>query len=148
MKITDAFLGEHGAFYAQFDHLEKTQAQESQLAILRARAALLAAALASHATLENELLFDPLADAMGGPAGPVAVMRAEHARIDAALADIDRSTTTDTARDLLTQVIELARDHFVKEERVAFPLAENVLGVEFLSRQAEDWAHRRGVALA
>jgi hypothetical protein len=34
MKITDALLGEHGVFYAQFSHLEKVVPQLEDLTLV------------------------------------------------------------------------------------------------------------------
>jgi iron-sulfur cluster repair protein YtfE (RIC family) len=147
MKITDAFLGEHGVFYAQFDALDSTLGGEPGLDVVRAQVALLDAALAPHAQLENELLFEPLAEALGDAAGPVPVMLAEHDEIDAMLQRAARATSAQAARDLLRRVVELARDHFEKEERIAFPLAESVLSAEKLRRLGEEWSRRRRVSL-
>ncbi|MFQ5856118.1 MAG: hypothetical protein ACE5LU_10785 [Anaerolineae bacterium] len=40
MKITQALLGEHGAFYAQFDHLEHAMPAADSLALIQAQGAL------------------------------------------------------------------------------------------------------------
>lgn len=56
MKVTDALLGEHAVFYAQFDYLEKTIPPAKDLALVKSQGAMLTAALASHAHLEDELL--------------------------------------------------------------------------------------------
>lgn len=53
MRITDAFLGEHGVFYAQFDHLESLLTTGPSAECVREQAGLLASALAPHAQLEN-----------------------------------------------------------------------------------------------
>jgi len=74
MKITDAFLGEHGVFYAQFSHLEQTVPNTAALGEVQAQAALLTAALETHAHLEEELLFSTLEPHLG-QGGPLAVMR-------------------------------------------------------------------------
>jgi len=55
MDIVDALLGEHGALYVQFDHVEEAIPQLS-LCALRAQTDVLAAALQSHSSLEDELL--------------------------------------------------------------------------------------------
>jgi hypothetical protein len=60
MKITDAFIGEHAVLYCQLDHLETAVPAAKTLGEIKALAALLEAALRSHAALEDELLFNGL----------------------------------------------------------------------------------------
>lgn len=145
MKVTDAFLGEHGAFYAQFDWLETALALDPPAGCVPRLAAMLAAALGPHARLENELLFGPLEAAMGG--GPPAVMRMEHERIEGLLAEAAGSGDDAAARGALLEAIRLAREHFLKEERIAFPLAESMFGEGRLRELAARWAEARRVAL-
>ena len=148
MKITDAFLGEHGVFYAQFDRLEEALPTEDRIEVLRGKASLLAAALAPHARLEDDLLFAAVEEKVGTGFGPVSTMRAEHEEIEGALRSVADASDPKRARETLLEVILLARSHFLKEERVAFPLAEEVLGAENLERLGEEWARARGVVLA
>lgn len=145
MKVTDAFLGEHGVFYAQFDWIEDSLAGDLDVAAIRRMAGLLGAALEPHAALENELLFDPLLADLGPAAGPASVMRAEHDAIDRGLGEARTADDAERARDLLLDAIQQARDHFLKEERVAFPLAERALGEERLRALGREWAMARGV---
>jgi hemerythrin-like domain-containing protein len=145
MKITDAFRGEHGVFYAQFDHLENALQLPGGVDCLRAVAAMLAAALETHAHLEDELLFDRLlADAAPGPA---AVMEQEHREIEDTLRACLVATDATEAATLLRDAISMAREHFLKEETVAFPLAEERLDDVTLHALGHDWAMRRAVLL-
>jgi len=146
MKITDALLGEHGVFYAQFDHLERVLAGESSLDVLRREAALLASALAPHAHLENQLLFDRMASS-GMAAGPVGMMRSEHEEIEELLERVEEADTPHAARDLIRHAVHIARHHFAKEEHVAFPMAESILDEATLLELGRVWAERRGVRL-
>lgn len=148
MKVTDAFLGEHGVFYAQFDRLEEALPTEDRIEVLHGKASLLAEALAPHARLEDDLLFAAVEEKAGKGFGPVSTMRAEHEEIEGALRSVAAATDPDRARETLLEVIHLARSHFLKEERVAFPMAEEVLGAEYLQRLGEEWARARGVVLA
>ena len=148
MRITDALLGEHGVFYAQFDRLEETLPAEDGLDRVRGLASLVSAALASHARLENDLLFAAVEKHLGLGAGPMAVMRSEHDEIESTLARAERATDLDRGRDDLLEVVRMARSHFEKEERVAFALAERVLAEGELERLGEAWARGRGVVLA
>ncbi len=144
MKITDAFLGEHGVFYAHFDHVQQTAAAVNDLALLQSQATLLLATLGSHAHLEDELLFTTLEPYLG-PMGPLAVMRMEHAQIESLLADASAAQSPDQARSLLLQTAQVARSHFAKEEQILYPIALRVLDEEQLLALGAQWAARRGV---
>lgn len=144
MRITEALLGEHAVFYAQFDHLEQTVPTAPTLGRIQGQATLLAAALASHAGLEEELLFSNLEPHLG-PAGPLAVMRIEHDQIETLLNQVPEARDIGQAQRLLLQVVQVARNHFAKEEQILFPLAEQVLGGSKLAELATQWAGRRGL---
>jgi len=144
MKITDALYGEHGPLYALLAHCEASAAQW-ELADLMLAGRTVEAALLSHATVEDELLFQALEPRL--PAGgPVTVMRAEHEEIDANLAALRAASDEGAARRALLRVVLVAREHFAKEEQVLFPMAEELLGGEALARLGAEWAARRGVA--
>jgi iron-sulfur cluster repair protein YtfE (RIC family) len=147
MKITDAFLGEHGVFYAQFDHAEELLERHPSLPEVQAVAALIATALIPHAQLENDLLFTAV-EGQVGQGGPILAMRSEHDEIERTLDDVARATTMASAIMLLRDAIGEARDHFRKEEQVAFPLAESVLGDNRLNELGRAWAERRSVRVS
>lgn len=147
IKITDAFLGEHGVFYALFDRLVEELPTDS-IEVLRGKASLLTAALEPHARLEDELLFVTVEEEAGIGVGPVETMRAEHEAIEGVLQRAVAATEPAPAREMLLEVIHLARAHFLKEEEVAFPMAEEVLGAESLTRLGKEWARARGVVQA
>lgn len=147
MRVTDALRGEHGVFYAQFDHIEADLPGVEKVGCIHRSAALLGAALAPHARIENELLFRPLEAEHPPAAAPMAVMLEEHDRIEGLLGDIEAMEDVDRARAMLLEAIDLARGHFEKEERIAFPLAESAFDEGRLIELAEEWARRRRVAL-
>ena len=146
MKITDALLGEHGAFYAQFDRLEETLPHTTAAAEVREQAALLAAALVTHARLEDALLFDRMRSA-GADEGLLDTMEAEHTTIAGLLNSAQGSQVASAAREDLLEAVALAREHFSKEERLAFPLAERALGAGVLTELGVSWSNRRDVFL-
>lgn len=148
MKITEALLGEHGVLYAQFDHLEQGVLAAETPAQVHAQAALLRAAIESHAGLEDELLFIALEPYLGTQTGPLAVMRMEHDEIERILARVLDSRGLTEARNLLLRVVQLAREHFAKEEQVLYPMAEQVLNEDTLTQQGRLWAERRHVSLS
>jgi len=147
VKITDALLGEHGAFYAQFDRLDEQLPVCRDVAEVREQAALLAAALVSHARLEDELLFAAMARA-GGDAGLLGAMESEHADIADRLSRAQGTANLAMARNELLEAVSMARDHFAKEERLAFPLADELLGAPALHELGAAWAGRRDVFVA
>lgn len=144
MKLTNALLAEHAVFYAQFDHLERALPLAGSLPEILSPAALLAAALATHAHLEDELLFTAL-DPHLGQAGPLSVMRSEHEEIEGGLNRLPEIGDLEEARRLARHVVETAREHFAKEERVLFRMAEHILGPETLAALGARWAEARGV---
>ena len=146
MKLTDALLGEHGAFYAQFDRLEETLPHAGSVAEVREQAALLAAALVTHAKLEDALLFDPMRKA-GADAGLLDTMEEEHTEIAGMLTRAQGTQDLAVARRELLDAVALAREHFGKEERLAFPMAERALGVAVLTDLGAAWSERRDVFL-
>lgn len=141
MKITDAFLGEHGVFYPQLAELER--AESGSAGATRHQAQLLAAGLASHARIEEELLFVRLDEHLDPEAGPLAVMRLEHEEVEALLARLQEVGSPEEARSLAARLVAVAREHFAKEEQILFPMAEHLLGEEELLRLGREWAARR-----
>jgi hemerythrin-like domain-containing protein len=146
MKLTDALLGEHGVFYTQFTHLEQTVPSVEELEILKSQVGMLAAALATHAQLEEELLFRKL-DPLIGEGGPLAVMRNEHQEVEDALAEIPGIEDLSECQQRLMRLLEVARQHFAKEEQIVFKLAEQSLGGDLLRDLGSQWAERRGVMI-
>ena len=146
IKITDALRGEHGVLYRLFDHCE-AGAAGWDLALTQAAGAQLAAALATHAHLEDELLFVGLEAHVPREMGPLAVMRAEHQEIEGALAALETVEDVGQARALLARAVGTGREHFAKEEQVLFPMADARLGEAELHELGRRWAGRRGVTV-
>jgi len=146
INLLDALLGEHAVLYRLFNELEQRLDAGIGLAGVQAAIAPVSAALLSHAQIEDEMLFPALEERIG-PEGPLAVMRAEHHEIDGLLARIGRSGDPGSAVADLVAAIELARDHFLKEERVLFAMARQAIGDAELCRLGGQWAELRGVTL-
>jgi hemerythrin-like domain-containing protein len=126
MKITDALKDEHRILSARMDTLERLLDAGESLSGLRSAAAQLSGALLSHAHFEDDLLFPALEAHMGGD-GPLAVMRAEHEEIESGLGALGAQQSAEEARETLAQLLQVARQHFAKENEVLFRIAENVL---------------------
>jgi hemerythrin-like domain-containing protein len=110
-------------------------------------AALLASALKPHAEMEDELLFGPALALLEHPHEALELMHDEHEEVERHLVAVRDATRAEVAAEMLGRAVELARDHFLKEERVTFPLAEQLLGEDELHRRGAVWAERRGVHL-
>jgi iron-sulfur cluster repair protein YtfE (RIC family) len=146
MQITDGLLGEHAVFYAQFDHLDQVLPRAQDSGEIKTRALMLESALAGHANLEEELLFQAL-DLFPEAAGPLNVMRMEHEEIEGALGRIPEIEGIEECRSLLLHVVQVARQHFAKEEQILFRLAGQLLGDAKLEGLGAEWAGRRGVTV-
>ena len=144
MKITDAFMGEHAVLYAQFDHLEKAVPAAKTLGEIQALAAVLEAALTSHAQLEDELLFDGLQPGFA-QMGKLEKVQREHDGICGGLAQVRAARTRSDARRQLLAVVQMAREEFDLEERVIFPLAEETMRAETLEKLGKHWARKRAL---
>ena len=147
MNIADALLGEHAVFYALFTYMEQSVPTAGSTSQVRTQGAMLAAALASHAHLEEELLFTTLEPHIG-TMGPLAVMRLEHEKIEAGLERLPTVEELGQAQELLLQVVAVARKHFAKEERVLFRMATKALSAETLANLGAQWAASRDVVRA
>lgn len=144
MDIVDALLGEHGALYAQFDHVEEVVPQLS-LSALRAQTDVLAAALQSHSSLEDELLFTALEPILGVGSPELLGMRMMHEDIDRVIEAFRAATEVEQAQGAVLGVVGLARQHFLGEEQTLFPTARERILQETRDALGAEWAARRGV---
>lgn len=144
MNLVDALVGEHGTLVALFDRIEQELRDAQPVGEVREQAALLAAALVSHAHLEDELLFARMAEA-GAAADLLQTMEDEHTAIAAHLVRAQGTKAAPEAADELRSAVVMARAHFALEERMVFPMASALLGVAVLSELGAAWAERRGV---
>lgn len=145
MNIIDVLLGEHGALYPQFDFLEQTLPEVGTVGEIKAQAEVLAAAVQSHSTVEDDLLFAALESPLGAESPALVGMRMMHEDLDRGFEELQRAEDVVVARDGLLGVIALARQHFLGEEESLFPTARRVLDREALDRLGAMWAERRGV---
>lgn len=146
MKITDALLGEHGVLYRLLDYCAE-EADGWDAETVQAAAGALAAALKSHAQIEERLLFQALDPHLPPGMGPLAVMRSEHDEIESSVERVVHGVGADEGRELLGRIAGLAHEHFAKEEQVLFPLAEERLGAGQLEEIGARWAEERGVTI-
>lgn len=144
MQLQDALLGEHALIYRLLEWVER-QSPGWDLRSAREAGQALSALIQPHARSEDELLFPHLAPFLPAEAGPLAVMRLEHEEIESTLARIEAADDESAARALLLHLVAVAREHFLKEEKVLFPMASSLVGAERLGALGQRWAAARGV---
>lgn len=85
-----------------------------------------------HFTMEEEVLFPAVEDATGMQGGgPTQVMRHEHVQMRAILDQMARAAAEGRTEALLDHgdsLLMLIQQHNVKEERILYPMADQVLG--------------------
>ncbi len=124
---------------------EKGFSPEVALAIIRAKD-FIATEVKLHNQMEEEALF-PLLEQVVGPGGPVAVMLMEHRQLweglDALtlqLADLrdspEKQNLILAVADSADFVINLLTNHIAKEDRVLYPMAQQVLRREAMQEVA------------
>ena len=74
-------------------------------------------------------------------------MEEEHTEIAGMLTRAQGTQELTLARRELLDAVALAREHFGKEERLAFPMAERSLGADALTDLGAAWSERRDVFL-
>jgi hemerythrin-like domain-containing protein len=142
MKITEALQAEHLVFHNLFDHIEKSGPQLKTLAEIKAVAAMLQVVLEAHSKTEDDLFIGPLEHCFE-QIGQRETFHQEHEQIDQVLAQIQSAKQSRKARDLLSGLIVSCRQHFDKEERIVFPMAEEVLKMETLRELGQTWMNQR-----
>jgi hemerythrin superfamily protein len=146
LTLIDVLSGEHGIVNALFDHVERELSDTPTLEGIQRTTRALAAALLSHAQIEDELLFGAL-EAQIGPHGPLAVMRHEHEEIERALALVAAAQNPDEAVERVRRALSVSREHFAKEECVLFNIARRSVPPQELERLCRTWGERRHVAV-
>ena len=82
-----------------------------------------------HFHLEEELLFPALL-AVGGPNGPVQVMKMEHAQMNSLLENMAVAVGNKDSRGysgLSETLLILMQQHNLKEEQILYPIAQRLL---------------------
>ena len=136
MKITEALLAEHVVCHQVFDHLESSLDSLRTVAELRAVARMLQSLLDHHSAIEPlEHCIDNL--------GHRETFHQEHEEIDDNLRRVQEVEDPDKVRRLLQAAVLLCREHFDKEERLVFPLAEQSLSERTLEELGRRWQEQR-----
>ena len=141
MKITDVLRAEHAVFHNLFDHIEMTVPRLRTLAEVKALALVVQKLHEPHARTEDDLFMEPLEHCFD-QIGQQETFHEEHRQIEEALAAARRAKTVKDAKRILLGAIATSREHFDKEERIVFPLAERVLKAKTLSELGQAWLRR------
>lgn len=142
MKITEALLAEHLVFHNLFDRVELMVPGFATLAEARTCAALMAAMLKDHSIVEDELLMHPLEHCLS-QLGQTDNFHHEHEAIEHSLAAAQATRRLASAKKELLKAVHGARQHFDKEERIIFPLAERQLNAKTQAALSQRWEERR-----
>ena len=142
VTITDALVSEHAAFSAVFDQIERVLPNIRTLAEVRILAHLVEGLLLKHAATEEDLVLFAL-DRIPVQQGRCNRFFEEHQEIDARLRQAQTANRLVQARSLLQAAVLGSRRHFGYEERFVFPVLEQVITHEELSKLGRLWLHRR-----
>jgi hemerythrin-like domain-containing protein len=146
MKITDVLRAEHAVFHNLFDHIESTVPRLETLGEVKSLAALVDKVMAPHTKTEDDLFIEPLEHCFE-QIGQNETFHAEHRRIEERLAGVQKARTLADAKKMLLEAMAASREHFDKEERIVFPMAERVLKAKTLSELGKTWLQQRQAKL-
>ncbi len=142
MKITEALLAEHLVFHHMFDHIEATAPKLKTLAEVKSLAALMERMLKAHSDTEDELFLGPLEHCFE-QIGQRDAFVEEHHEMDGNLQLVQQASRLKDAQQRLLAAVAHSRQHFDREERVVFPLAEQVLKETTLMELGQVWMDQR-----
>ena len=146
MKITEILMAEHAVFHNLFDHIESTVPRLETLGEVKSLAVLVDRVMAPHSKTEDDLFIEPLEHCFE-QIGQNETFHAEHRRIEEMLASVQKARTLEDAKQILLAAMSASRDHFDREERIVFPMAERVLKAKTLSELGKTWLQKRQAAL-
>jgi hemerythrin-like domain-containing protein len=146
MKITQVLMAEHAVFHNLFDHIEAAVPRLGTLGEVKLLATLVDKVMAPHSKTEDDLFIEPLEHCFE-QIGQNETFHAEHRQIEEKLAQVQKARATEDAKTILLAAIAASREHFDKEERIVFPMAERVLKAKTLSELGAEWLRKRQAAL-
>src|SRR5260370_29405097 len=142
MKITEALMEEHMMFHNLFDHIERTAPRLKTASEIKMLAALLDSMLEAHSRTEDDLFIGPLEHCFE-QIGHRETFHQEHEQIEECLKQAQSGKRPRHARQWLLAAVDCSRNHFDKEERIVFPLAEPVLKSKTLTALGQSSLARR-----
>jgi hemerythrin-like domain-containing protein len=142
MKITEALFTEHLVFHNLFDHIEATTPKFKTVGEVKIVATLLERMLKAHSDTEDDLFLGPLEHCFE-QIGQRDAFVEEHEEMDGNLRRVQKAKGLREAQRLLLAAVAHSRRHFDREERIVFPLAENVLKEKTLTKLGQSWLKHR-----
>jgi len=142
MKITEALFAEHLVFHNMFDYIEAVAPKLKTVAEVKSLATLMESLLKAHSDTEDELFLGPLEHCFE-QIGQRDAFLEEHKEIDDSMRHLRGVKNLKKARQLLLAAVTYSREHFDKEERIVFPLAERVLKHKTLTALGQTWMEQR-----
>ena len=130
MKITESLEVEHELLRNMIEAMSQWLSESVSPDKLRERAVMLEVAIDDHAAREEAQLFAPLGACSNSARELVNLMEMVHTEVRDLFDQV-----ADPARDPKEQlwtIFMLTTEHFTKEETGVFPMAERLLGAEFL----------------
>lgn len=142
MKITEALLAEHFVFHNMFDHIEAITPGVKTLDEVKSLGALMETMLKAHSNTEDQLFLGPLEHCFE-EIGQRDAFVAEHEEMDGNLRLVQQAVRLKEAKKLLLHAVAYSRQHFDREERIVFPMAERVLKSKTLTELGQVWKTQR-----
>jgi hemerythrin-like domain-containing protein len=142
MKITEILMAEHAVFHNLFDHIEATVPQSKTLSEVKSLGLIMGKMMAPHSRTEDDLFIEPLEHCFD-QLGQKETFHHEHEMIDQELEKVQKARNLRSAREILLSAVTASRDHFDKEERIVFPMAERILKTRTLNELGVEWFKKR-----
>lgn len=133
MKITEALEVEHELLRHMIEAMSQWLAESVAPDKLRERAVMLEIAIDDHAAREEEQLFSPLSACSNSAHELVNLMEMVHVEVRDLFDQV--ADPARNPKEQLWTILMLTSEHFTKEETGVFPMAERLLGAEFLEIQ-------------
>ena len=142
MKLTDALLAEHVVFHSIFASITKEMPQFKTIEEFRTVAKMLLGTLEAHGRAEHDLLLPPIEPFLQ-EIGHLENFHQEDDAIIDNLRETAESQDLVAAKSHLHRALRLATEHFDKEERLVFPLAEKHISEESLHALGAKWSEMK-----
>lgn len=132
-------------FHSMFDQIEAQAPLLKSLAEVKVMAGLIEVMLKAHSDTEDELFLGPLEHCFE-QMGQRDSFLEEHDEMNHGLRMVQDATRIVEAKRLLLGAVAHSRRHFEREERIVFPLAEQVLKEATLAELGQAWMDQRSRA--
>jgi hypothetical protein len=143
VTIITALVSEHRAFCAEFDRVEQVLPRTRKLEAVKLLAQQVEGMLVRHAAAEEDLLLLARGRRPEQKQSQSETIHLEHLEIDARLTQVHLARNLAQARRLFQAAIAVSRRHFKHEERMLFPMIEQVMDRGTLAKLGTIWTMRK-----